>query len=54
MLRMPIMKVRMPSRRKSQNQPGLPPTPRIWSIPAARRLEMTRAICDGVNILFWL
>lgn len=41
----PIRNVTRPSRRKSQNQPGFPATPRIFKIPAASRDEITRATC---------
>ena len=41
----PMRNVMMPSKRKSQNHPGLPATPRIFKMPAASREDMTRAIC---------
>jgi len=41
----PIKNVIRPSRRKSQNQPGLPATPRIFKITAASSDEITRATC---------
>lgn len=41
-----MTQVSKPSIRKSQNQPGLPPTPRISSIPAANSAEMIRATSE--------
>ena len=39
----PIVKVRSPSSRNSQNQPGFPPTPRMLRIAAASNDEITLA-----------
>lgn len=39
-----MRQVSRPSSRKSQNQPGLPPMPRISRIPAASRADMTLAM----------
>lgn len=40
----PIKVVRRPSNKNSQNQPGFPPTPRIFKIPAASNEEIILAI----------
>lgn len=40
---MEMTMVSSPSIRNSQNQPGLPPMPRISKIPAAKSAEITRA-----------